>query len=229
MARKAEQIIEEQISNWRRLNFLHKKSKKDSGTHPVITISREFGALGAAVAAEIEKKIGFKVWDKDLLIAIANELGGGVRAVELLDEKRQQTVEETITGFLRNMPTSTTYLRSLIKVVNTVEEFGNSVIVGRGANYVCKHPGILKIRVVCPLKERIQRYAKKETISLKEAQTIIENKERERNEFVRLNFHKDQATPSDYDLVLNSGTFTPVQLAEIVLDAYNKKNGTKLG
>ncbi|TVQ67366.1 MAG: cytidylate kinase-like family protein [Balneolaceae bacterium] len=229
MPRKAEHIIEEQIANWKHENSVASRRSPKNKTYPVITISREFGALGAAVAAQIEKKIGFKVWDKDLLIAITNELGGGVRAVELIDEKKQQTMEETITGFLRNIPTSTTYLRSLIKVVNTIEEYGNSVIVGRGANYVCKHPGVLNVRVVCPLKERIHRYADKEKISQKQASVIIDNKERERNEFVKLNFHKDPTTPSDYDLVLNSNVFSPDVMADIVINAYNKKNGTSFG
>lgn len=228
MARKVEQIIEEQISNWKRRSSLLIKQSKSTPIYPVITISREFGALGAAVAAEIEKKVGFKVWDKDLLIAITNELGGGIRAVELLDEKKQQTLEETITGFIRNMPTSSTYLRSLIKVVHTVEEFGNSVIVGRGANYICQKKGVLNVRVVCPLRDRVERYAKREKISQNKAQSIIENKEKERNEFVKLNFNRDQTTASDYDLVLNSKEFTPAQMADIVIDAYNKKNGTQL-
>lgn len=228
MARKVEQIIEEQISNWKRRSSLLNKQPKSAPIHPVITISREFGALGAAVAAEIEKKVGFKVWDKDLLITITNELGGGIRAVELLDEKKQQTLEETITGFIRNMPTSSTYLRSLIKVVHTVEEFGNSVIVGRGANYICQNKGVLNVRVVCPLRERVERYAKREKISQNKAQSIIENKEKERNEFVKLNFNRDQTTASDYGLVLNSKEFTLEQMADIVIDAYKKKNSTQL-
>lgn len=228
MARKVEQIIEEQISNWKRRSSLLNKQSKSAPIHPVITISREFGALGAAVAVEIEKKVGFKVWDKDLLITITNELGGGIRAVELLDEKKQQTLEETITGFIRNMPTSSTYLRSLIKVVHTVEEFGNSVIVGRGANYICQNKGVLNVRVVCPLRERVERYAKREKISQNKAQSIIENKEKERNEFVKLNFNRDQTTASDYGLVLNSKEFTLEQMADIIIDAYNKKNGTQL-
>jgi len=226
MARKAEHVIEEQIANWKHEDSKASRRSPKNKTYPVITISREFGALGAAVAAQIEKKIGFKVWDKDLLLAITNELGGGVKAIELLDEKKQQTVEETITGFLKNMPTSTKYLRSLIKVVNTIEQYGNSIIVGRGANYVCKHPGVLNVRVVCPLKERINRYADKEKISQKQSAVIIENKERERNEFVKLNFHKDPSTPSDYDLILNSKMFSPEQMADIVITTYNKKNGT---
>ncbi len=228
MTKKVVQIIEEQISAWKHSNSLARSRASVKKMYPVITISREFGARGAALAAHLGINIGFKVWDKDLLQAIAKELGGGMRTIEVLDERRQQTVEDTVSGFLMNIPTNMNYLRSLTRVIKTIEEYGNSIIVGRGANYICKNPKSLHVRVVCPLNKRIAEYAGKMNLSQPETKEIIERKDREREDFVNQNFHKNLNTPTDYDLIINSDRFTIDQMASIIVQAYEKKTGMKV-
>jgi CMP/dCMP kinase len=228
MAKKIEKIIEEQFQTWRHGHDHAKLKSSKKKVFPIITISREFGARGAALASYLESKIGFKMWDKDLIRSIAKEIGGGVRSVETLDERHQQMMQDTVTGFLMNIPTNVTYLRSLIRVVKTIEGFGKSIIVGRGANYICQNPDALHVRVVSPLNLRIAEYAKRENLSQNEARLIIEKKDREREEFIKQNFHKNVANSADYDLILNSETFSMVQMAELVISAYEKKTGLKV-
>lgn len=228
MSKKIAKIIEEQINTWKYTNTAARSRLSSQRKYPIITISREFGARGAALGEYLGEKIGFKVWDKELLQAIANEMGGGLRTIESLDERRLQTVEDTITGFLINIPTNMTYLRSLIKAVKTIESYGNGIIVGRGANYICKNPGALHIRVVSPKNERIVEFANRENISVEKAKYIIENKDWEREEFIRKNFHKDVGEPSDYHLTLNSEVFTIDQMATIVIKAYKKRTGREI-
>jgi cytidylate kinase len=228
MARNISKIIEEQINTWKLSNTVAKSRISSHRKYPIITISREFGARGAALGEYLGEKLGFKVWDKELLQAIANEMGGGIRTIESLDERRLQTVEDTITGFLINIPTNMTYLRSLIKAVKTIEGYGNGIIVGRGANYICKNPGALHIRVVSPKNERVFEYANRENISVEKARYIIDNKDWEREEFIRKNFHKDVTEPSDYHLVLNSEVFSIDQMASIVIRAYKKRCGREI-
>ena len=78
MAKRVSKMIEEQVQFWAlknsgaSLNAGHDKL-------PVITISREFGAKGAALAEMLGERLGFKVWDKELLDIISpimwNEFG----------------------------------------------------------------------------------------------------------------------------------------------------------
>lgn len=224
-SRKAAQIIEEQIMDWKHRHSISSSRAPKKHIYPIITISREYGARGAAFASHLAKKIGFKVWDKDLLQAITKEVGSGLKMVESVDERRRQTVDDAVSGFFHNIPTNVSYLRSLIRVVNTIEEFGNSIIVGRGSNYISKNPKALHIRIVSPLKLRLESYSKKENISLSEAKKTIETKDRERREFINLNFHRDMNNASDYDLVINAKSFNMDDMAAIVIDAYEKKSG----
>lgn len=226
--RKASQIIEEQILEWKHRHSITSSRAPKKHIYPVITISREFGAKGAVFAAHLAKKIGYKVWDKDLLKAITDEVGSGLKTVESVDERIKQTIEDTVTGFFHNIPTNVSYLRSLIRVVNTIEDFGNSIIVGRGANYICKNPKALHVRIVSPLKFRLEDYARRENISITEAKRFIEAKDSERTEFIKQNFHRDMSESSGYDMVINAKSFTLDEMANIVIEAYENKAGIEV-
>jgi len=225
MAKKVSQIVDRQIKAWSYQSTVDKSPDGKKTKYPVITISREFGAMGAALALLLGEKSGFEVWDKELLQAIAEDLGSDEKFLETLDERRQQEVEDTVAAFVDDIYTNVNYLRSLIRVVKTIEEHGKGLIVGRGANNICENPLSFHVRLVCPFKTRVARYSKKQNISQEEARHIIKQKDQERADFIKRNFYKEVSNASEYDLILNSGTFTLDQMADIVMDAYEKKTG----
>ena len=84
---KIDQLISEQVLTWSKREELSEKSKEKPGDWPVISISREFGARGRSLARELKKRIGFNVWDNELLSAIAEEAGSDERFLSSLDEQ----------------------------------------------------------------------------------------------------------------------------------------------
>jgi len=216
-----------QINNWSRRSTLDDSSRKQNGkeVYPPITISREFGSPGAALAEYMGARTEFEVWDKKLLKAIAEELGSDQKFIETLDERRQQAVEDAVAAFISNLNTNVNYLHSLIRIVRTIEEHGKSIIVGRGANYICEHQNSLHVRLVAPLKHRINDYARRKNMDKREVRELAERKDRERTEFIRQNFQKDVSNPLDYDLIINSEKYDLEQMAKIVLNVYKIKTG----
>lgn len=225
MDKRISDLVESQVKAWGKLYESDPKNRDGNRNKPVITISREFGAHGAALASLLAEKTGFKLWDKELLEAIAHELGSDKKFVQTLDERRQQLVEEAVAGFLTNVHTNVNYLQALIRVVRTIEQHGNGIIVGRGANFICEKKSSFHIRVVSPLKVRVSSYAKKNKIGRYEATGIIKKKDDERAEFVKDNFHHDVSEPSNYDVVLNSNLYSLEQLSDIIAEIYLVKTG----
>jgi len=218
--------VDHQIKAWNRQNTrIMTAEKKEETEFPVITISREFGALGAELALELGRTTGFEVWDKEILGAIAEDLGSDVKLLETLDERRQVDIEDAVSGFISEIHTNVNYIRSLIRTVKTLEEHGRSIIVGRGANYICENEISFHVRVVSPFKSRVVKYAERNGISETEARKVVEKKESERADFIKRYFYRDLSTPSDYDLIINSDSFNVKQMARIVLDAYQIKIG----
>ena len=226
---KIDRLISEQVLIWSKREEQARKKKNAFETWPVITISREFGAQGRSLAKELGKRTGFKVWDKELLSAIAEEAGADERFLASLDERRRKMIDDTLHGSLMGSKISNThYYRSLLRVVHTIGAHGKSIIVGRGSHYIIKSPSPLRIRVVSPFEERVTHVSQLEGISEKDTEKLIQTRDTERDDFIQHYFKKDTASSHDYDLVLNSGVFSIDQMADLVLLAYEKKIGKSI-
>ncbi|WP_234569367.1 AAA family ATPase [Rhodohalobacter sp. 614A] len=229
MAKILHKIIDEQIKSWElESSFKNKIIAPQGKQFPVITISREFGARGAALAALMGEKIGFKVWDRDILQAIADKLGSNQKYLKSLDESRRVLIEDVVVGFMKNVNTNVNYLRTLNRLIRTIEYHGNAIIVGRGANYICKNPHSFHLRIVSPVERRAADYASREGISKEDALAIIRKTDEERAEFVRYHFKSDVSNASNYDLLINSATFSLQDMMSIVIEAYEQKSGFQL-
>lgn len=226
MSKIYNRIIEERIKRWE-LENPTKTVVSEKKSYPVITISREFGARGAALAEYMAGKIVFKTWNREILTSVADKLGSDPEFLESLDESLMETVEDMVAGFMKNVYTNYTYIHTLKEVIRTIEEHGNAIIVGRGSNYICEDPSSFHVRVVEPLKKRVKGYADREGMSVEEARAMTETIDNERSEFIRHHFKRDVDDAADYDLVLNFGTFGLEDMMHIILEGYERKTGVK--
>lgn len=223
MAKKVAQIIEEQVQFWTLKNASKIHSGPPSKKLPIITISREFGASGAALAKISGEKLGFKVWDKELFDIISEKLGGNPEYLQSLDENIHSLVEDTLFGFMNHKGTNLNYLLYLVKAIRAIELQGNSIVVGRGANFICTNKRSFHVRIVAPLEQRVLWYANKEGITKHDALKFVTQKDKERAKFIAQNFNRDVEVSSSYDILLNSSVFPLDTLAEIVSTAYTCK------
>ncbi|MDX1409258.1 MAG: cytidylate kinase-like family protein, partial [Saprospiraceae bacterium] len=179
-----------------------------------------------SLARELGKRIGFKVWDRELLSAIAEEAKADEQLLASLDERRRKMIDDAVYGSLMGSQHSNTqYYRSLMRVVHTIGAHGRSIIVGRGSNYILEPEDALRVRIVRPFEERVQHMMNVEGMSEKDAQKLVKTRDAERDDFVRHYFKRDPADTLSYDLVLNAGVFNTGELAELTLLAYEKKIG----
>ncbi len=228
MPMNVSQIVDRQIKVWDRLDEMVSSGEKEPVFFPLITISREYGAPGAALANRLGEKTGFEVWDRELLGPIAKDLDSDQKFLETLDERRKQDIEDAASAFIGKVHTNVSYLRSLIKVVKTIEEHGRAIIVGRGANYICEAHENLTIRLVMPFNSRVQHIAEKQQITIQKAREIVNKKDKERADFIKRFFYKDITTASDYDLIINADTFDLDHMEKMVADAYEIKTGQSI-
>ena len=224
-----DRLISEQVLVWSKRESLAKQKNKKIEVWPVITISREFEAGGRTLARALGTRTGFKVWDKELLSAISEEAGAKERFLASLDEHRRKMIDDTLYGsFMGSKLSNTHYFRSLLSVVHTIGAHGKSIIVGRGSNYIIKSAAALRVRIVCPVEQRIEHVVEKNGISEKDARKLIQERDADREDFIRHYFKENPGNASDYDLVLNSGVYNIEQLADLILLAYENKVGKAL-
>lgn len=224
MAKTAARIVEDQVRIWSHRQRVTSRAGRVEKHWPVITLSREVCAQGDALAQALAQRTGFTLWDRALLHAVAEESEADERLMALLDEHRRNAIDDAVQSLLTGR-SNVHYLKALMRVVFTIAAHGRSIIVGRGAHYICNPNDCLRVRVVAPLPQRVQRYAVQHGIDEREARRQLEALDADQADFIQHHFRHDLAAPADYDLVVNTGSYTPDQTAELVLDAYEAKLG----
>jgi len=222
--RSVQQIAEEQIHKAQLAERRPARRAQSGARTPVVTVSREFWAGGESVGRAIADALGFTYWDQELLVRGAQETGTMVHVLTALDERVQSPVADYVESLLVGLEYSQEeYWRTVVRVVSEVARRGSAVLIGRASHLIVEPERALRVRVVCPLDLRIARLMQDEGLGKTEARRQIRTKEREISTFVRHRLNHDVASPEDFDLVVNTGTFTVLQAADIVVAAYYRR------
>lgn len=188
-----------------------------------ITISREAGAQGSAVAAEIGQRLGWPVYDQNILGKIADEMKRPPSRLEAVDEQPVGWLQETIGNLLGQYQVGTdTYLKYLMIAVRGLGLGGKCVIVGRGANFILPVETTLRVRMVAAPEDRTRMVASSKGISAAEAAAWVEATNYRRGAFVKYAFKQDAANPHHYDLVLNMSRLSVSDAADTIIETLRR-------
>ncbi len=188
-----------------------------------ITISREAGALGSSVAAEVGRRLSWPVYDRNILDRIAEELRRPPSQLEGVDERPASWLGECLSCLLdRYHVASDAYLKYLFTVVRGLGAGGRCVIVGRGANFLLPEETTLRVRLVAREEDRIQVVARRLGLANGDAAAWVGKVERERRAFVRSYFGEDVADPLHYDLVLNMSRLSVEEAAGVITETLRR-------
>jgi cytidylate kinase len=185
-----------------------------------IAISREAGTYASSVARAVGARLGWKVYDKEILERIAGEMGLRTSLLEAVDERRVSWFLGLVQawGGVQTV-TEGAYAQALIEVLLSLGSKGECVIVGRGASHILPPQTTLSVRLIAPLAQRIALAQAKRNVSTDEAARWVTETDRQREEFVRTHFKKDSADIHHYDLVLNQGRFSVEECADVIVGA----------
>jgi cytidylate kinase len=190
-----------------------------------IAISRQAGARGAEIAQAVGARLGWPVYDCELLTHIAQEKGLNARLLDHLDERCTNWLEEIITGFsTQYSPTEWTYMKQLLHLLVSLGQVGHCVIVGRGAGHVLPAPTTLHVRLIAPRDVRVSKTEKRKGLSKPEAERWVDQTDSDRTRFVKYRFDKDPNDPLNYDVILNSGRYSTEECAELIVQAARVKD-----
>jgi cytidylate kinase len=224
--RSVDAIVEAQVQRWLAQRA---RSSPPAEPAPVITISREYGARGAAVARVVADRTGFSFWDRELLDAIAANAHLDPIVLAPFDEHHRSVLIDTVGGMIprATSPSQADYVRALHAVAKELVLRGGAVMIGRGLHLLIGAAHALRVRVVCPLEQRIRELADREHIDTDTARTAIEDADRDRRAFVRDLYGAEVDDPSAYDLWLNTGTLSLDGAAAMVVAAYRHRFGER--
>jgi cytidylate kinase len=182
----------------------------------IITLEREFGSGAAGIAAELARRLGWKLWDRNLTAMIAERANVSHDAVACCDERMDSRLYRLAKVFWRgsyerSLPLADSHafdtdrmVAMMQDIMRHIAEEGNAVVVGRGAPFFLRDrddtfhvftyaPHIEKIR-------RLQQIGK----SRDEAEELVQNVDRDRIAYVKYYFNADWPARALYHLMINT-------------------------
>lgn len=209
----------------------------------IITISRQYGSDGDKIAEKLAKDLNYRYFDKFLMTEIA--ISSGLSEAEVVDfnednykvkgffeqlfKRREPIVEITvkerddITG--STSITTKTFdeegcLLFVQSVIRKLKEWGNVIILGRGAQVLLRDtPNTLHVRIIAPLEYRVKKLMEERNLKREEAQRLILEKDRCAEEYLRRFYNVDWNNPELYHLVLNTGFLSWEYAVEVIKNA----------
>jgi Cytidylate kinase-like family len=180
----------------------------------LVTIEREYGCGGPAIAEQLALQLGWKLWDQLLTQEIARAAHVEPSAVRRCDEKLDGRLYRLAKSFWRGsydrgapgVPAfdADCMMEMVQEILNRVAAEGNAVVVGRGAPYLLRErPDAFHIFLYAPRAEKIRRLLE-ENHTLEEAEDLVDTIDRERMAYVKHYFNADWPTRSLYHLMLNT-------------------------
>lgn len=201
----------------------------------VITINRELGSGGRTVGKLLAQRLQVPFYDKVIIQGLKEKYDLTTEEIERLkgqkhhwwaDLKRSLKImpsyaapqiissKDAIPDFLITddiFQTETEILKGIV-----ADE--SCVIAGRSAFFVFRdHPNHLSVFIQASMDYRISRLVEKRGISREEAQAIIKEVDKGRENYVKKYTGTSRYDTRNYDIVLNANGHTEEEIVEIIL------------
>jgi cytidylate kinase len=200
-------------------------SPKTSGPAPFITISREAGSGGASLARLLVRRLNhdapdagtWSVFDDNLTPQMLKRHGLPTRFARFLPEDRVSEIHASIGELVGLHPSLYDLVQKTNATMRELASRGRVVLVGRGANFAtADQPGGRHIRLIAPSEHRARYLAQLYNISEAEARVYNGKCDAARRRYVRAYFDADVASPTAYDLVINTGRISADDAANLI-------------
>jgi cytidylate kinase len=220
------QLAEEHIRNWVKRQLKSRPTQIElAQIQPTICFSRKIGVGALQIADLLAEKLNYRVADRVLLDYMAKNKKLSKHTIEFFDERYPGKMSELASMlFGERSFVLSDYLQNFISAAYTFADMGSIVFVGRGIHLFLPRDRVLAARIICSDAKRIIRLGKILDVEEKEAKNIISRVDKEQSEFFKKAYGKDEASPYEFDMVINRDFIDhPPSVAKVIAKAYFEK------
>jgi cytidylate kinase len=178
----------------------------------IITIGRQFGSGGKAVADELGRRLGIPVYDSELITEAARKSGIAEEFFKQRDEKRRSL----FIGLKSGMDDEILFgIQS--EAIRDLADKGSAIFVGRASDYVLRDRDCVDVFISAPLEARVKRIMERQGLSESEAEDLIGRKDRGRAEYYDFFTFSKWGSAANYDLCIDSSILGIEGTAEMII------------
>jgi len=198
----------------------------------IITISRQFGAGGKTLGEMVSEKLGYTLYDKELIQMIAEKAKVSENGIEFIEKEARGKFGVFLSGMVpkaiadlkgkkksEDTIDEEVYIDVLNDIFTKIAEEGNAVIIGRGGQYVLKkNKDVFHVLATARKEDRAKFLVKKYKLSLKDAIKAVELDDKRRLSLYRKYGRDDYDKPLVYHLVLNTSKIDLDSACELICE-----------
>jgi cytidylate kinase len=183
----------------------------------ILTISRLYGSGGSEVAERCAKALGWSLLDNAVVDAVAARMGLSVAEVRDREERVPSLVERLTSAMAMGSqewmspiaaakrPTDEQLIEVTRHIIEEAIARGPLIVVGRGTQeMLAEREDTLHVFCYASRKALIARTMQREGLSHDEAAKLVDETNKQRDQWVRLHWERDRRSLENYDLSVNT-------------------------
>ena len=204
------------------------------GCFPFVTISRQAGAGGNALAAALEEKIqklhdeplfrGWQLCGQQLCQMIGQDPALKTIVESLRRTEYHSHAEDMLSQFIYGGSSQDLVVKKMFHLMRIFALHGKVVFVGRGSTLLTHDlPLGIHVRLEASMKSRIARMMPEFGPDEKKVRQVIDEKDKAKAELVKTFFHKDIHDPLLYDVQWNTDRVSVSEIADLLIVMIRRK------
>lgn len=211
-------VIEKQMRNWEIARAqrpeLFPSSRQEIAQF--VTIANICGAGGNEVANMLSERLGWPVFDREILTLMARDDDVRAALYRSMDERDLSWFESVFRTLMQQEFRKNDYFHRLTQVILWLARQGPAIYVGRSADLILPKDKGLRVKIIAAMERCIENFARFNNTTPQQARKEIERIERERREFVENHFHIDALSPMRFDLLIRVDRFSTSQVVDLI-------------
>ena len=183
-----------------------------------ITIERRYGSGGNQIARELAKKLGYGLYDRNVLEETCKRLELPYAAISGLDEQAPPKTIFKVSGddykFMEER-----IFQTESEIIRDAAKEGGCVFVGRCASEILKDKRCLRVFITASQSFRLDRITSVERIPADQAESTMRKMDAKREKFFSAYCDAKWGSSGYFDMILNSGKLGRETCVEVLAAA----------
>jgi hypothetical protein len=215
------QLVEKQMRLWQVKRQIGNKNNGAQSWFRFLTVSKDEGSLGTEIIQDLSKRLGWHIFDEEIIGYIAENNHISERMVRQLDQRSESNIQNMVERFLKTIESNSfggdDYFESLLLTLMYLARQGSAIFVDRGANFALLNESHgLRIRVTASREVRIGRFSERWKVSREEASQRLHDIDEEKKKFVRHYYWHEIDDTQFYDAIFNTDRTSARQVASSI-------------
>jgi cytidylate kinase len=188
-----------------------------------VAVSREAGSRGNTIGSRAGLRLGWPVYNQELLQHVAHE-GARQNLTDNISDAARNWIEVRLHRVLEESNLSQCpAMIELARLILALAAQGDVVLIGRGAGFILPAESTLHVRITAPVADRVAYISQWLRLTREQAAEQVRVRDQRRADFLNSHFRRQPSDVHQYDLVLNSSLLGEDLCADLIVRAARAK------